>query len=61
MDIEERLQLIETRLDALEEQFIKILETFKGVKLDNIQNQVINLNTALEDFKTILNNLNKEI
>ncbi len=61
MDIEERLQLIETRLDTLEEQFTQILETFKGIKLDNIQNQVINLNTALEDLKTILNNLNKEI
>lgn len=61
MDIEERLQLIETRLDALEEQFMQILETFKGIKLDSIQNQVINLNAALEEFKTILNNLNKEL
>ena len=61
MNIEERLQLIETRLDALEEQFTQILESFKNIKLENVQNQVINLNTALEEFKCILNNLNKEL
>lgn len=61
MNIEERLQLIETRLDALEEQFTQILESFKNIKLESIQNQVINLNTALEEFKCILNNLNEEL